>query len=917
MNRSLSRVLVSAVLLVALAVGGWAAEPAAPKKVAGIEGITEYRLDNGLRVLLFPDHSRPRVVVNMTVLVGSRHEGYGETGMAHLLEHMLFKGTPTHKDIDKLMQERGGQFNGTTWVDRTNYFEILPAKDDNLEFAIRLEADRLVNSLIRREDLASEMTVVRNEFESGENSPDYVLSQKMMAAAYEWHNYGKSTIGNRTDIERVPIENLQAFYKKHYQPDNVILTVAGQFDEAKALEYIRKYFGPIPKPERKLDATYTEEPPQDGERTVTLRRVGDVGIVSVMYHIPAGAHEDHAALQILNQLLTSQPSGRLYKALVESKKAESVSGSAFAWHDPGLLELTVKVRQENSLDDARDLLLKTLDEVRTKGVTEEEVERARKQLLKERELAAANSARIAIQLSEWAAQGDWRLYFLNRDRLEKVKPDDVKAVAAKYLEPNNRTLGLFITTKKPERVAIPNKPDLNTLVGDYKGRDAVVAGEEFDVAPDKIDARTQRTTLPEGLKVALLPKKTRGETVIVTLTLRYGDMDSLKGLNTAADLLADLMVRGTKRLTYQQLEDELDKHQANLSGSGDAGTATFAIETKRQHLPAVLGLLKEVLREPRLDAEEFEVLKRQRLAQYEQFRQEPTVIAVVKVIQKIQPYPKTDVRYTASIDEEIERVKGVKLDEIKKLYAEYLGAQAGELSIVGDFDAKEMQPLVTDAVKGWKAAKRYVRIPDEKRDGLPASKEVVKTPDKENACYAAGLTCPLGDFDAEHPALLMVNEILGGGSLASRLNDRLRQKDGLSYGASTEYSVDHRDKQATLLIMAIVNPENMAKVEKGVIEELDKLIKDGVTAEELDRVRKGFLEEQRTNRSSDSNLASVLSDTLEKDRTMAYYAELEKKLNALTPEDVNKAIRKYFDPKKLVIVTAGDFDKKKTPEKVK
>src|SRR5438445_5753893 len=237
-----------------------------PKKIASVEGITEYQLDNGLRVLVFPDSSQSKVTVNMTVLVGSRQEGYGETGMAHLLEHMVFKGTPRHPQIPKALQEHGAIFNGSTSSDRVNYFETLAATDENLEFALDLEADRLVNSGIKQEDLDSEMTVVRNEFERGENSPRAVLSQRIAAAAYDWHNYGKSTIGNRSDIERVPIDNLQAFYKKYYQPDNIVLIVAGKFEEAKALDWVQKYFGVIPRPARKLDTTWTEEPPQDGER---------------------------------------------------------------------------------------------------------------------------------------------------------------------------------------------------------------------------------------------------------------------------------------------------------------------------------------------------------------------------------------------------------------------------------------------------------------------------------------------------------------------------------------------------------------------------------------------------------------------------------------------------------------------------
>src|SRR5712691_9455674 len=410
---------------------------AEPKKVASVEGITEYQLDNGLRVLLFPDASQSKVTVNMTVLVGSRQEGYGETGMAHLLEHMVFKGTPRHPHVPKDLQEHGAQFNGSTSIDRVNYFETLAATDENLDFALELEADRMVNSFVKKEDLDSEMTVVRNEFERGENSPGSVLGKRIAAAAYNWHNYGKPTIGNRSDIERVPVENLRAFYKKYYQPDNVVLIVAGKFDEGKALALVQKHFGVIPRPERKLDNTYTEEPPQDGERVVTLRRVGDVAAVGVAYHIPAGPHPDIAALQVLANILSTQPSGRLYKALVESKKAASASAFARGEHDPGLLSVDAEVPRDNSIDEVRDLLLATVEQIGTKGVTAEEVNRAKQQILKARELAAADTAQIGISLSEWAAQGDWRLYFLHRDRVEKVTPEAVQGVAGRYLQRNN------------------------------------------------------------------------------------------------------------------------------------------------------------------------------------------------------------------------------------------------------------------------------------------------------------------------------------------------------------------------------------------------------------------------------------------------------------------------------------------------
>ena len=449
-----------------------------------------------------------------------------------------------------------------------------PPPIENLEFAIRLEADRMINSPIKAEDLATEFSVVRNEFESGENSPRAVLSQRMMAVAYEWHNYGKSTIGNRSDIERVPVDNLRAFYKRFYQPDNAVLVVAGKFDEKKALEYIAKYFGSLPRPGRKLQETYTEEPPQDGERVVTLRRIGDVGLVGLLYHIPAASHAEFPAVEILGDILDSEPSGRLYKALVESKKATSVSVWPTAGHDPGAIEIVAEVNTKDlaALEKVRDLMISVVEEIARSGVTKEEVDRARQRILKNRELAATDPNRIAVELSEWAAQGDWRLYFLNRDRVEQVTPDQVKDVAEKYFTTSNRTVGFFVPTSKRERTPIPTVPDVAKLVEGYKGRDVKAgASETSDVSPLAIEARLTRPAPIAGIKLAFLPKKTRGESVQLRLTLRYGTAQSLKGLSEAGDFLAGLMIRGTKLLTRQQIHDQLDKNLARL-GPADRGT---------------------------------------------------------------------------------------------------------------------------------------------------------------------------------------------------------------------------------------------------------------------------------------------------------------------------------------------------------
>ncbi len=536
-----------------------------PQKITSVEGITEYKLANGLEVLLFPDPSKPNINVTITYLVGSRLEGYGETGMAHLLEHMMFKGSTNHTNINKEESAHGAHYNADTWYDRTSYFETIPATEENFSWALDLESDRMVNSFIAAKDLKSEFSVVRNEFEMGENSPTNILEQRVLSTAYLWHNYGKSTIGSKEDIERVPAERLKVFYTKYYQPDNAVLMITGKIDEAKALRLVIKYFGSVPKPTRMLDESYTVEPVQDGERSVTLRRVGNVQVVACGYHIVSASHPDFAAIDILNTILTDKPSGRLYKALVETKKASDISSDEYALRDPGFVYFSANVLKEKSLDDAKNALLGELDSLSQKPVTSGEVERARNSLLNNFELRYRNSETISQAITEFIADGDWRLAFIYRDNLKKVTVDDVNRVANVYFKSSNRTLGEFIPEKNPDRAMIPSSPDVDALVKNYKGQQGLANAEAFDASPANIDKRTKTGTIAGGAKYALLTKTTRGSTVNATITLRFGDETSLMNKQMIAEFTAQMLRRGTQNKTYQQLNDTLDKLQSTVA----------------------------------------------------------------------------------------------------------------------------------------------------------------------------------------------------------------------------------------------------------------------------------------------------------------------------------------------------------------
>ncbi|MFM8834481.1 MAG: M16 family metallopeptidase [Cytophagales bacterium] len=881
---------------------------APPVKVTTVEGITEYRLANGLRVLMFPDQSKQTITVNITYLVGSKHENYGETGMAHLLEHLVFKGTPKHPNIPQELTEHGCRPNGTTFLDRTNYYETFAATEENLKWALDLESDRMVNSYIAKKDLDSEMTVVRNEFESGENNPWRVLWQRVMATAFEWHNYGKSTIGARSDIENVPIERLQAFYRKHYQPDNAVLMIAGKIDEAKTLEMVNEKFGPLAKPERLLQTTYTKDPTQDGERTVTVKRVGDVQMVMLGYHISPGTHSDYPAIEVMNQILSTEPGGRLYKALVDTKKASSIGTINFQLQDPGIFLAFAEVLKEKSLEEVKNAMVKVFDEFNQNLPTKEELERAKTELLKNIDLSFNSSERIGLELSEYVGMGDWRMLFITRDKIKSVSLLDIKRVAGKYFKADNRTVGTFIPTEKPDRAEIPDAPNVQELVKDYKGTQTIAEGEAFDPAPANIESRTTKTTLPNGSKVAFLSKKTRGESVQVRMTFRFGNEQTLANKGTIGELTASMLNKGTAKRTRQQIKDEFDKLKANVQIFGNAQQASVNIETTRPNLIEVLKLAAEVVKEASFPADEFEKLKEEEIAGIESQRSEPTAKASIRMQQHMNPYPKSDPRYVESFDESVASIKATKLEELKKFHADFYGANNATMSFVGDFDEPAVKALVTELFGNWKSATPYQRLVS-KYNPVPAINESIETPDKANAFFVAGLGMEMRDDNLDYPALVLGNYMLGGGFLNSRLATRIRQKEGLSYGVGSQFFAGSLDNVGTFNAFAIYAPENVAKLEAAFKDEIQKVITDGFTAEEVAAAKSGWTQGQSVTRAQDNSLASTLNNYQFINRDMKWVENYEKQVNALTVDQINAAMKKYLKPEMMSIIKAGDFAK--------
>ena len=902
-----SSLFVAWLLVGALATAPVSAAPA--KAVVPVEGISEHTLPNGLRVLLFPDASKPLVTVNITYLVGSRHEGLGEAGMAHLLEHMLFKGTPRHKDMDAEFDARGARSNASTDTDRTNYFETVQATKENLDWALELEADRMVHARITAADLQSEFSVVRNEFEINESEPASVLDERMLESAYLWHAYGRPVIGSRSDIERVPVDNLRAFYTRHYQPDNAVLVVAGKFDPGAALKQIAATFGRIPRPKRVLLHPYTTEPVQDGERAITLRRAGDVQLVAAMYHGVSAADPDAPAEQALVDVLTNQPSGRLYKALIGPGLAARVDGGGTLQVDPGVFQLIATVRTDKKLDVARDKMLEILEGLAKSPITTEEVERWRTKALREIELELTDPEHVGLGLSEWVAI-DWRMKFIYRDRVRAVTPAQVQAFALRYLKRSNRTLGLFLPEATSDRAPLPSTLDVKSVVAGYHGdAQTTPTGEAFLATVENIDRRTERVTLANGMKLVLLPKRTRGGVVQVELVVRSGDETTLGERAQLGGFVLQAALRGTAKHSYSQLRDLFEKLKVDATQDEGIDTrsdgAHFGFTTVRASVPEMLTLLAEIVRSPSFAPDQLEALRREQLAALEQALQNPMSVGMTVLQQRAAPWPKGDPRHVDSAEEQIARVQAITREELVEFHKTRWGGDGAALVMVGDFDAAEVKAVLERELGTWRAPQAWKRLPRPFRTSAPGAEHIALA-DKATAFVGAAAAIELRDDAPEYPALLLGNFIYGGSS-KSRLWQRLREKDGLSYGAHSFADASPLDQSARFLAFAFCAPKNAPRALTAVTAELSRLLEKGVTEVELQAAKKAYQAQFDSTLAVDEDVLRTFVDLVPTGRTLAFLRDQNAKIQAVTAAEVTATLKRYLAVECLSKITVGDL----------
>jgi zinc protease len=898
------------------------------------DGVSRYTMrSNGMEILLREDHAAPVVSFLVLYRVGSRNEAVGYTGSTHMLEHMMFKGTPEMNrergtQIAALLERVGADFNATTWYDRTNYFETVPS--DQLELAIRIEADRMRNAYVADEDRQSEMTVVRNELERGENDPANVLDIQSHATAFREHPYHHPTIGWHSDVEGVPTDRLKEFYDTFYWPDNATVIVAGDFDTDEALALVDRHFGPIPRAPHVLPGVYTREPDQQGERRFVIRRAGSDGIVALNFRTPEAAHPDTAVLAVVQTLLGTGRSSRLYRALVDSQLASDVMVGAEEFRDPGIFQVYAYVTPGVSHTTVERAVLDELQRLRNEPVPDAEVEKA-KRIVRTRTIFAREGAtNCGYELSEAVSSVDWNWFFDFPEAVDRVTAEDITRVARTYFRRSQLTAGWFVPTR-----IVDDEDDLSTHdepePGDpVEGPSVWSESGSLDADEAPIDAtppraptrplpplgatrthraearsfaeRVVRVELESGAVVVLLEHQA-DPTVAMRAQVRAGSYFSPEN-RVLADVTARMLRRGTARRSALRFAEDVESLGAQIGASAGAFSVDVRGHALAQDAEEILAAMAEMLREPAFPAVELDKVKAEIAAEIRQQQDSTSARAFERFTQLVLPVEHP--YYDPPAAESLAELERITTDNVRRFYEAHYNGAALTLAVVGGVDPARIVDAARHLFGDW-AGSRPAEIRVERTMPREARRETVLMEDKANADVVLGLPGTLARHDPDFLAALVGNAALGQSTLSSRLGLRVRDREGLTYGiASRFYGASLVD--GLWLAHVTVQPANIEQAIASTVDELSRALRDGITDDEVAAYKSNFTGTFKVGLATNAGIAARLVEAEFFGFGPGYLDDYPRLVAAVSTADVNAALRRHVDLERLTIVIAGEVE---------
>ncbi|BCM94369.1 putative zinc protease [Abditibacteriota bacterium] len=892
-----------------------AATPAQPTRLNGVQ---ETELPNGLKVLTKEVHTAPVVYFSVWYKAGSANEQLGQSGMSHLLEHMMFKGTKTRKpgEISAMLQQNGAQFNATTFFDRTNYFETLAS--DRLELAMKLESDRMVNSLFDESEHQKEMTVVRSEYEGGENNPGSALTKAVRLAAYQVHPYRWTTIGFRSDIENISRDEMYAYYKKYYVPNNATIVMVGDFDTTTALANVQKYFGSIPR--RSIEQSFiTPEPEQQGERRVTVRRAGTVGQVEIAYHIPAFGNPDRYVFDVLEGALSGGRTARFFGALVQSGLASSAYAYDYGLRDADLISLSASAQPGKTNAELEKALLAEVEKLQNTPISADELKRAINQAEAAYIFSQDSVQAQGSQLGENAMRGDWRYGETYLENLRRVTPADVQRVARQYMVERNRTVGYFepilpgAATPQVRTAANTDTPaPINPIL--------LTPAVKTNAAPQTVAAparptptKSTRVVLGNGLTVVVQENHANPTVAVSGALLSAGAVFDPADKPGLADFTASQLSRGTQTRSLLDIARTLEDVGASTGVSGGQEYASVSGRSLSRDFDTMLDVLADEMRNPSFPADELEKARQQTLAGLEEARQDTGTLSDIAFMNAL--YPAGHPYHSPTLDEQTAVIKNLKREDLVAFHSNHYAPERLVMTVVGDVDTAKAIASITKAFGRWakKGNLPAISIPDVgAMAGKAATANAVKpvviaVPDKAQADVIYGYAGHLKRSDPEFYRVVVLNTIMGSG-LASRLGVNVRDRLGLVYGISS--ATDASLGAGPFAVRFGSNPQNVDKAVAETRRQLTLAHDQGFSKEEVEKAISYITGTYAVTLSTNAAVAGQLlvaevyglgSDYIQKRN--GYY-------QGVTVEQVNAAATKYLDPTLGTLVISGTYPAK-------
>ena len=884
------------------------------------QGVTETKLPNGLTVLMKEVHSAPVFTAQVWFRVGSRNEHTGITGISHMLEHMLFNSSRNYKkgEITAQVRERGGLDNAATWTDFTYYWELLSS--EHLDFALKTLAERMGNALLLADEFENERKIVLSELKGNQNDIARQLYYALSTAAFDAHPYHWPVIGWQSDVENVSVEDLRNYYKANYIPGNATLVLVGDFDSAKALGLVRKYFG-RKKAGSPVKPVYTTEPPQRGERRVTLRRDGSAARVLIGYHIPELTHPDTYALMLLDQILSGGRSSRLYQALVEAQIASSAWSSAGSRTDPSLFSLGAIGQGDATCEKLEAALLEQAEVAKTTVPTAGEMQAALNQI--EASIVYQNDSVSdqGQQLGYYNTVASWRYLDTVLEQLGAVKPEDVTAVAQKYLTRDNMTSAWFIpTVPKPSDSGSPgggadplqrygSEDDARTAVremsfdsGLSKAPNAVASVRKGALRSAPSRPLPTRTVLDNGI-VLIVMENHSNPTAAVLISSRAGSCFEEPDKTGLASLTAQMLTRGAGERDSLQFAMDAEFVGAEIGSSADVEDARMTARCLSKDLPLVMDLLADALRSPALAQDQLDRVRMQAIAALERTSESPEAVASRAF--RASVFPAGHAYHAVTIDQAKAALNSVTREDVAEFHRRFYRPDTMVIVVVGDVDPATALAAAQDRFGDWKAdgPAPNVEIATVATQTEPKTIKV-PMPDKSESDLIFGYALGLKRTDPDFYAFRILNQILGGGgALGSVLGKEIREKRGLAYSV---YSTFDATLGAGPWYAALgTSPKNVDLAVQTLKEEVSKLRDTGATKEQVRKATEFIVGIFPIALETNRGVANALMSAEKYGLGMDYLNEYAEYYRSVTVDQVNVAARKYLRPDTATLVVAG------------